>query len=650
MPRAPPRAPPLAKKHAAIYSAGNLSHTGSMHQGPTSRASLQDGTHPRPQLLREAWADLGGEWGFRHDDDAVGLAERWYETGGFDRRIIVPFPPESRASGIHDTGYHPVVWYSREIDSRDLDRAGLGSQGTRVALRFGAVDYRCSVWIDGRLLGEHEGGHTPFSFDLTDALDPARDTHLLVVRAEDDPFDVEQPRGKQDWELDPHSVWYHRTTGIWQPVWLEAVPESSITSLRWDARITDGSVELSVGLSGRASGSTLSVDVWLADQRLGSVSIAVTAPRTRVRVPLPRLDNGQDYEQLLWSPDHPRLLDARVSLRDEASGLADEVSSYFGLRTVAARHGRFWLNERPVYLRSVLSQGYWPESQLAAPSADALREEVQLILDLGFNAARVHQKIEDPRFLYWADRLGLMLWAEMPSAYEFSPTAVRRLSAEWTEVLARDASHPSIVTWVPLNESWGVQHIASDERAQNYAAALRHLTLAIDPSRPVVSNDGWEHGETDILSIHDYEPSGEVVGARYADAESVAALFSGVGPAGRRLSLTDESADGAPVMLTEFGGIKFTAGAAADDAWGYSTASSAADLAERLTSLLDGVRRSSVLAGYCYTQLTDTGQETNGLVTGDRQPKLPTELVRAIMTGIAVKPEVADGNTSTVEA
>jgi beta-galactosidase/beta-glucuronidase len=258
---------------------------------------------------------------------------------------------------------------------------------------------------------------------------------------------------------------------------------------------------------------------------------------------------------------------------------------------------------------------------------------VQLIKDLGFNAARVHQKIEDPRFLYWADRLGLLLWEEMPSAYEFSPTAARRVVAEWSEVIRRDSSHPSIVTWVPLNESWGVQHISHDATVREYARSLFHLTTSLDPTRPVVSNDGWEHLDSDIWSIHDYEAAGDVVAARYSTRASVDALFAGVGPAGRRLRLSDEPDRGQPVMLTEFGGIKFTSEGGEDNAWGYSTATSSADFDRRLASLLDAVRASEVLAGYCYTQLTDTGQETNGLVMADRSPKLPLERIRAIMTG-----------------
>jgi len=591
------------------------------------RASRQDGGYPRPQLVRGQWTDLGGEWELRFDDADDGLRERWFSASTtFDRTITVPFPPESPASGINDTGFHPVVWYRRSITPP-------ASTAGRTILHFGAVDYRCSVWLGGALLGHHEGGHTPFSFDVTDVL-AGDGPHALVVRAEDDPLDVAQPRGKQDWELDPHVIWYHRTTGIWQPVWLETVPELHIDHVALTPDVTRGSVVIAVELNRRPGDDTnLGVELSYRGEPLATHSIAVHSHRVEVTVVVPRQINGQNYEELLWSELTPRLIDVRLDLSDRATASHDIVFSYFGLRSTTVDRGRFLLNDRPVFLRSVLSQGYWPQSHLAAPSADALRAEVQLIKDLGFNAARVHQKIEDPRFLYWADRLGLLLWEEMPSAYEFSPTAARRVVAEWSEVIRRDSSHPSIVTWVPLNESWGVQHISHDATVREYARSLFHLTKSLDPTRPVVSNDGWEHLDSDIWSIHDYEASGEVVAARYADRASVGALFSGLGPAGRRLRLSDEPDRGQPVMLTEFGGVKFTPDGGEDNAWGYSTATTADDFDRRLTALLDAVRASEVLAGYCYTQLTDTGQETNGITTADRSPKLPVERIRGIMTG-----------------
>jgi hypothetical protein len=315
--------------------------------------------------------------------------------------------------------------------------------------------------------------------------------------------------------------------------------------------------------------------------------------------------------------------------RGEKAG--DEVASYLGLRSAAVAEGRFLLNDRPCYLRSVLSQGFWPQSHLAAPTPQALEDEVRLILELGFNAARVHQKVEDPRFLYWADRLGLMLWGEAPAAYEFSPTAIARTTREWLEVLDRDRSHPSIVTWVPHNESWGIQHIAHDERQAAFARGLYELTKAIDGSRPVISNDGWEHVGSDILSVHDYDADPVVLRQRYGPGARDR-LATGIGPAGRRMSVRDPFPPSAPLMLTEFGGIKFAPSATAGS-WGYTAAGSPEQFEEQLRAIYTALRASPELAGTCYTQLTDTMQEANGLVTADRVPKLEIAVIRSIVSG-----------------
>lgn len=585
------------------------------------RASTQDGSYPRPQLVRPHWADLTGTWGFAFDDEDAGARLGWEGTGIRSGRIVVPFPPESAASGVGDTGPHRVMWYSREITDADLDTAG-HVDGRRLILHFGAVDYRCEVWVGGRSVGRHEGGHTPFAFDVTDAVAAGR---TIVVRVEDDPTDIAQPRGKQDWLDHPHVIWYHRTSGIWQPVWLESVPEVHVGALRWWTDPRAGTVTLGVELSGLAAETEVSVELSFEGRRLGAASATATSREATIVVPVAALTNGQAYEDLLWSPENPRLVDATIRVGD------DVVASYLGIRTAHVARGRFWLNDRPYYVRSVLEQGYWPDSHLAAPSAQALREEVELIRSLGFTAARVHQKFEDPRFLFAADRLGLLVWGEAPGTYTFTPTAIERTTREWLEVVRRDVSHPSIVTWVPLNESWGVQHIASDPRMQHFARALVSLTKALDPTRPVVSNDGWEQVDTDIVAIHDYEWRPEVMRQRYGTDADVRRLFDTVGPAGRALILSGDVSD-APIMLTEFGGISFDTDAA-EDAWGYSTATSPDDFAERLSGLLAAVHTSEALAGFCYTQLTDTLQETNGLVTADRTPKIPIDRIRAAITG-----------------
>lgn len=610
-------------------------------------ASRQDGSHPRPQALRAAWTELSGEWGFAFDDRERGLREHWEAWGAdhersFPLRIQVPFPFESTLSGIGDTSYHPVVWYERELTAEDFAAAGFAAAGfagageQRLMIRFGAVDYRCRVWLEGHLLGEHEGGHTPFSFDATDALDPARSTHRLVVRAEDDPLDVAQPRGKQEWRREPHAIWYHRTSGIWQPVWLEAVDELHIVGLHWTPDVPRGEVRLELELSRRPEpGAETAVDVQLTvdEEALARVTVSLIDQRAEVVLPLPAQRNGQAHEELLWRPGSPRLIDATVTLKTGVER-RDVVASYFGMRSASIGGGAFLLNQRPVYLRSVLYQGYWTESHLAAPSTAALREDAELILALGFNAVRVHQKVEDPRFLHWADRLGLLVWGEAPSAYEFGTRAIQRTTEEWLATLERDRSHPSIVTWVPLNESWGVQQIAHSEPQRQFSRALAALTRAVDPTRPVVSNDGWEHADSDLLTVHDYEADPAVVTDRYRDAAGRDALFAGPGPAGRTVLLQGQEIGERPYLLSEFGGISFTTTYTAEDAWGYSAATSPDDFVDRVAGLVGAVRASEVLAGFCYTQFADTLQETNGLVSDDRTPKAPLERLRqAILTG-----------------
>lgn len=409
----------------------------------------EDVVHPRPQLVRPGWEDLSGTWRFAFDDDDRGLDAAWYDDEHvFDREIVVPFPPESSLSGIHDPGFHPVVWYRRAFAAPALG-------GTdRLLLHLGAVDYRASVWVNGSYVGNHEGGHTPFSFDVTNRLVRDHAEQVVVVRAEDRPTDATQPRGKQDWWPEPHGIWYHRTTGIWQPVWVERVPEVHIAELQWTPDLAGGSLILELRLSRPAEAATLQVRVRLADELLAETAVRITGDAVRHTVGLPAATNREDVHRLVWSPESPTLLDVGIVLKQDGQA-PDEVTSYVGLRSAGYADGRFLLNDRPYYLRLVLGQGYWPESHLAAPSPAALRREVELIKELGFNGVRIHQKVEDPRFLYWCDRLGLLAWGEMANSYAYSATAAERLTREWLDVVRRDRSHPCIVTWVPLNESWG---------------------------------------------------------------------------------------------------------------------------------------------------------------------------------------------------
>jgi beta-galactosidase/beta-glucuronidase len=513
-----------------------------------------------------------------------------------------------------------------------------------VLLHFGAVDYAATVWLDGHEVVRHSGGHTPFHADLTDLLaEGAAAEHVLAVRVVDDPVDVTQPRGKQDWRDHPHAIWYHRTSGIWQPVWLETVPDLHLTSLTWTPDLPGARVGLRITLSRPpVTPARLSVRLTRDDEPLADEAVTLHTDTAEIDIAVPALRHGQDTDRLLWSPESPTLIDARLTLEpahpagedgaaDGAAAARDVVDSYLGLRSVGFRDGRFLLNGMPYYLRMVLEQGYWPQSHLAAPDAAALRREVELIRSLGFNGARIHQKVEDPRFLGWCDRLGLLVWGEMPSAYQFGERTISRLTREWLEVLHRDAGHPCVVAWIPLNESWGVRHIAVRADQRHLASALYHLTRAVDSTRPVVSNDGWEHTTSDLWTVHDYAPEGASLRERFGNPQELERTLRGAGPGRRRVLLVDDDERGQPVVLSEFGGLSY-APDAGQEWFGYGLVRDAHDYADRLGDLLDAVLDCDGVAGFCYTQLTDTVQERNGLLTEDRQPKLPPAQLREMLT------------------
>lgn len=568
---------------------------------------MPDSQHPNPQLERPHWRDLGGTWRFAFDDEARFTRPEEVE---FDREILVPYAPESPRSGIGDQGYHRAVWYRTAVRLTPQEL-----EAGRLLLHFGAVDYRATVWANGARVAEHTGGHTPFCADVTDALGGG-DVLEVVVRAEDDPHDLAKPRGKQDWQREPHSIWYPRTTGIWQPVWLEAVPATRIAKLRWTPDVPGWSLGLEARLAGPfLPGLSLRVRLRAGGEVLAEDRYALSGPRLArtLALPDPGIDDLRDG--LLWSPEHPQLIDAELELL-QGEAVLDRVSSYTALRSVRLEGRRFLLNERPYYLRMVLDQGYWPEGLMTA-SDEELRRDVELTRRLGFNGARKHQKLENPRWLYWCDRIGLLVWDEMPSAYTFAPEALGRLTQEWLEAIERDCSHPCVVGWVPFNESWGVPDLPTHAAQRDFVKGLYHLTRAQDPTRLVSANDGWEQPAGDVFAIHDYTPDPEVILRRYADLEALAKAAETFRPGGRRLALEGFEWQEKPALLTEFGGIAFSQG----DGWGYSRAQSAEGFLEHYSALLEAVHRSEGLAGFCYTQLTDTFQEKNGLLYADRTPK-----------------------------
>jgi beta-galactosidase/beta-glucuronidase len=586
--------------------------------------------YPRPLLQREDWTSLDGAWQFAIDRDGTKSHD---DAVNWTGQITVPFAPETPASGVNETGYFNACWYRRTFDKPKLD----GDQ--RLILHFGAVDYEATVWVNSQLAVRHEGGYTPFSADITDLLID-EDQQTIVVRAEDDPLDLGKPRGKQDWKPEPHSIWYYRTSGIWQSVWMERVNRSHIARLRWECVMEAWQIKLHAHIAGpmrddlklrvrlSARGRTLSEDEFLVER--GEVARAIALPD-------PGIDDVRN--ELLWWPHSPTLIEAELKLVDADGQILDAVASYTAMRSVRIDGDRFIFNGRPLQLRLVLDQGYWPESGLTAPDDDAFRRDVELAKSMGFDGVRMHQKIEDPRFLYWADKLGLFVTEEMPSVYRFSDQSIRRLTQQWMEAIERDVSHPCIVAWVPFNESWGVPDLPVVPAQRHAIQALYHLTRTLDPTRPAIANDGWEAAATDVVGIHDYDADPKHIELRYGGGEEkgVQRLFSSERPGHKALLLDGFSYSGQPIMLTEFGGIAYSKDHA--HTWGYSRARSADDLALRYAALLRVVRSLRLFSGFCYTQFTDTYQEANGLLYMDRTPKVPLEQIAVATRGARTKNE-----------
>ena len=579
-------------------------------------------SHPRPQLERGTWQSLDGSWDFAFGD---GQGWRRPEAVTFDRQIMVPYPPESAASGIHDQDFHQTLWYRRSvIPEMPLEDADL-------VLHFGAVDYQATVWVNGQLVARHQGGHTPFSADLSGLAQTGLPLEI-VLRATDDPHDLAKPRGKQDWEREPHDIWYPRTSGIWQTVWLEARPTVHLSTLVWTANVERWEIAFQARVTGAADArlpDNLRLRVRLEANGTVLADDHYTVTHADVERTVRLRDGGIDAARhhWMWSPEHPQLIHATLELQQDGQVL-DRVSSYTAMRSVAVDSQHFLLNGRPYPLKLVLDQGYWPRSLMSA-SDEELRRDVELTRLLGFNGARKHQKIESPRYLYWADVLGLLVWEELPSAYLFSTESARRLVAEWTEAIERDRSHPCIVAWVPVNESWGVPDLPLVAAQRDLVRTLYHLTRTLDPTRPVIGNDGWEQVVTDIIAIHDYADKPQKLLERYGTREAVQRSLSQVRPHKRLIHLDDGAAvvatslpGGArpqPAMLTEFGGIAYTTDS--DPGWGYNRQTDAQGLRDGYTALLAAVHDCQGLAGFCYTQLTDTFQEKNGLLFEDRTPK-----------------------------
>ncbi|MFP6665346.1 MAG: glycoside hydrolase family 2 TIM barrel-domain containing protein [Deltaproteobacteria bacterium] len=574
--------------------------------------------HPRPQFFRPAWRSLNGAWGFKIDAGNSGLDRGWpMAHEQIDGRIQVPFCPESALSGVGETDFMKVVWYHREIE------VPAAWQGQRVLLHFGAVDWSCRVWLNGIEVGQHRGGSVSFCMDITDALGAA---NHLVVRAEDDLRSGLQPAGKQSLLHPSFAASYTRTTGIWQSVWLEAVPAARLDAVQILPDWPGGRFVLLPRYLGLDTPHRIRCRVSSGGEEVARVEgVAGDGLPMVIELPAPRA----------WSPADPHLYDLCLELLRDGE-VVDTVETYAGLRQFSIEGDRFLLNGEPLFLRLVLDQGFYPDGLWTAPSDGDLRADIERAQALGFHGARLHQKVFEERFHYWADRLGYLTWGEFPDwgleGMNFFPPredAIHQERAldnhlrEWCEVVERDRNHPSIILWTPFNEA-----IRRKGREALYDRTMRKvyaLTKALDPTRPVHDASGWTHIRTDIYSVHDYEQDAGRFRATYADApcDVAAAREQFGGEAGAPYA-------GEPYIVDEYGGTWWKEDAAQDASWGYGERPGTTDEAlARIVALTKVLTENPRVAGFCYTQLTDIEQEQNGLYTSARKLKFTAERLRA---------------------
>ena len=585
--------------------------------------------YPRPQFIRKDWLCLNGNWAFDFDDKNEAEKNHWErDSHKLSQTIQVPFCFESQFSGIHDTSIHNQIFYKRNFE---VPQEWLGQ---RILLHFGAVDYMCKIFIDEQMCKEHIGGHIGFSVDITDYLKPDKITHTLAVQVYDPAYDETIPRGKQFWEEKSAGIWYTRTSGIWQTVWLEPVSDIHITNVKYTPDIDHNSINLQAEFSDFQENMYLEVVITFKGELICQDTYYINNKSVfehSIHLAKDHIFYSTAHGmQRFWSPENPALYD--VTLKLKVSDLEmDTVDSYFGMRKIHTKDGITYLNNQPYYFKLVLDQGYWPEGILTAPSDDAFKYDIDMMKQMGFNGCRKHQKVEDPRFLYHADHMGFLVWGEMASSCLFTDKGVERYANEWFKIIQRDYSHPCIVAWVPFNESWAVPNIHTNKQQQHQTIAMYHLLKCLDPTRLVINNDGWEMTKTDICAIHNYahgSPDEPEKQQFFIQTMKHKNLLLTPCHAGRSVYAEGFAYQGEPILITECGGINYNS--YLEKNWGYTNANSEEDFLMQYSHVIHSILSSDCIYGFCYTQLSDVEQETNGLLTYNRKPKCLPAKIRAI--------------------
>ena len=494
-----------------------------------------------------------------------------------------------------------------------------------IQINFEGCDYHLDLWVNGVYKGSHDGAYTRFAFELGKFAEG--EEVLLSIRVED-PHSEEQVRGKQRWLSDNYGCWYVQTTGIWKDVWLEQVSDDYVEKIKITPDIYKKTVTIHTMCHSNKENLIMKSDVYFEGKFINSVSGKLEAGVCQMDIDVYNKYVGE-WGIELWSPDAPNLYTLKISILDEDDNCKDEVESYFGMRDIRIRNGLVLLNGQPLYQRLVLDQGYWKDTGLTPENDDVLLKDIEYVKRMGFNGVRKHQKTESDRFLYWCDVHGLLVWGEGPSFYKYSDKAAKNFVREWTEIVEQNYNHPCIIIWTPLNESWGVPAIERDVCQQNYSQAVYHLTKSLDSTRPVISNDGWEHTTSDILTLHDYEEDGEIMRRKYLTKKEEVLSCEIYHNNFRAAYAQGFGYKGEPVLISEYGGIAFEDND--KESWGYGEkVKTEEDFLERYKALTVGIKSLPYVCGYCYTQLSDVQQEKNGFLTEERRFKVNPEKIRAI--------------------
>lgn len=570
--------------------------------------------HPKPQFQRTSWQNLNGTWAFEIDNSRSGLARGLQETTAeLSGRITVPFCPESELSGVGNKDFMLGVWYQKKVELTSENCAG------RVFLHFGAVDYEAQVFVNGKAAGTHKGGYVSFRMEITDLVVPGE--NVITVNAIDDSREHLIPSGKQSSQFYSYRCFYSRTTGIWQTVWLEFTPKDYVDYVKFDTDPETCSVVMTLDLVGCAD---LKAEVTYEGKVVGEIQVANAAGQLKLPVKL--------SEKHLWEPGHGRLYDVLLTYGSDA------VKSYFGMRSLQLEGYKFLINGKSVFQRLILDQGFYPDGIYTAPSDEALIQDIEMSMAMGFNGARPHEKIFEERYLYHCDRLGYIVWGEYPNwgLNHVDPMSLYSILPEWLEELKRDYNHPAIVGWCPFNETW------NKDGHRQYDDVLRmtyRVTKAADPYRPCIDTSGNFHVETDIYDVHDYNQDPVTFKEHYDLLMTQGTLYEMLDEPVYNMRKADcvnrQHYTGGPAFVSEFGGIRWADGENDESrrgSWGYGkNVLDEAEFKSRFKGLVDALLDNHCMLGFCYTQLTDVEQEQNGLYTYDRVAKFPAEWVRSVV-------------------